>query len=838
MFADAEGSSCREFLERVLRVEAVSGVTIRDGKLAQIDLLYCPRSVALREVASQVMGALRKDSENDDGLNEPEVRVASAMMARDDRGEIRLHRYGSLVTGWEIRSELPGRLRLKNPTLFRKSALCNAIERELMGVLGIDRFSTNSITCTVLVHYDTRHLSRNQVIDILDAALMGAERPNAVDKLDVHLPICTASIPLAAYSQFMMPPLLPAAAVLYAYTSIPTFKEARRVYVEENRIGVDSLDAVVMVGCLGTMSIFPGAVCCWCLSFGRFLVKRSRDRSQKLLLNAFGKQPRYAWLCRDGTEIQVSAEKLEKGDIIAVYTGEVVPVDGHVVDGMAVIDQHALTGESVPAEKGAGDRVFASTLLVAGEIRVTVEKSGGETASAKIAQILSDTAGYKMTSQHKGERLADQAVLPTLGVGALGMATMGPMGAVAILNSDLGTGIRMAAPLAMLSSLTLCASKGILVKDGRALEMMNQVDTVLFDKTGTLTRERPEVGRIMTFGGWEPVQIIGFAAAAERKFHHPIALAILHKAKELGLALPSTDDTQYKVGYGISVRIEGYTVRVGSQRFVEQEGICLPPQVRQALDEAQMEGHTMVLVAVDDQLGGAIELRASIRPEVGSIIQGLRNRGIKHIAIISGDHEAPTRKLAKSLGMDRYFAQVLPSDKADYVAKLQSEGCKVCFVGDGINDSIALKKADVSISLRGASSIATDTAHIVFLEGGLSRLCELRDIAHDLDRNVSRSWSMILAPNLMNVFGVFTMGFGIMTSVITNNVSALAALANGLLPLRKVAQAEADRLRDRENQATSESEKRDLVPRAMGRVPVVLRTEPAGETQRILAESA
>ena len=177
------------------------------------------------------------------------------------------------------------------------------------------------------------------------------------------------------------------------------------------------------------------------------------------------------------------------------------------------------------------------------------------------------------------------------------------------------------------------------------------------------------------------------------------------------------------------------------------------------------------MVGVDDRLGGAIELQAAVRPEAREIVQGLRSRGIKHIAIISGDHDAPTRKLAESLGMDRYFAQVLPADKAEIVERLQQEGRKVCFVGDGINDSIALKKADVSISLRGASTIATDTAQVVFLEGGLSRLCELRDIARDLDRNVNRSWSMIVAPNVSNVIGVFTMGFGIMASVLTNNVS-------------------------------------------------------------------
>jgi heavy metal translocating P-type ATPase len=724
----------------------------------------------------------------------PEVRpIARTEMARDRRGTVRYFRHGSVVSGWEVTRDQSGRLRLKNRVLYRKSELCQAVERELMSVLGIDRYKTSAMTCAVHIDYDPRQLSKLQVIEILDSALANAEHPKRLDKLDLHLPICTASLPLAAYAQFVAPGLLPIAAGLFAYTSIPTFKEARNVLVDEKRLGVDVLDAIVVIGCLGTMAIFPGAVLCWCLSFGRVLVKRTQDNSKKLLLNAFGKQPRYVWLYRDGTEVQVSMDRLQKDDVIVVNTGEVVPVDGVVVEGMAMIDQHALTGESTPSEKGVGDKVFASTVMVAGKVYVSVERAGSETASAKISQILNDTAGYKLSSQHKGERLADKAVIPTLTLGAVGLATMGPAGAVAVLNSDFGTGIRMAAPLAMLSSLALCANKGVLVKDGRALELMNEIDTVLFDKTGTLTRERPEVGNIIASRGHVPAQVLRYAAAAERRFHHPIALAILHKAAELGLTLPATDDTRYKVGYGITVHIEGHSIRVGSKRFMEMEGIALTREVLEGLDEAHREGYTMVMVAVDDHLGGAIELRAAVRPEVRSIVQGLRARGIKHIAIISGDHEAPTKKLAESLGMDRYFAQVLPQDKADYVSRLQKEGRKVCFVGDGINDSIALKQANVSISLRGASTIATDTAHIVFMEEGLGKLCELRDIARELDHNVKRSWSMILAPNIACIVGVFTLGFGIMASVATNNVAALAALGNGLLPLRKVAQIEAER---------------------------------------------
>ena len=275
---------------------------------------------------------------------------------------------------------------------------------------------------------------------------------------------------------------------------------------KERRLGVDVLNSIVVLACLGTGQLLAGAVLCWCLSLGRFLVRRTEDRSKKMLIGAFGKQPRFAWLSVDGQEIQVPLHKLNRGDIVVVNTGEVVPVDGTIVDGLAMIDQHVLTGESTPSEKGIGDQVFASTVMVAGKIHISVEKSGEATATSKIAQILNDTAGYKLASQQRGERLADTAVVPTLAVGALAFGAMGPEGAAAVLNSDMGTGIRMAAPLAMLSTLALCSQRGVLVKDGRALDLLCEIDTVLFDKTGTLTRERPEVGQDRCgqrpCGGW------------------------------------------------------------------------------------------------------------------------------------------------------------------------------------------------------------------------------------------------------------------------------------------------------------------------------------------------
>lgn len=801
LFATPNNPLCLRFLKRVFAADELRSVTITNGRSGVAELHYDAARHSARQMLARLADCLElEETEETKGTHEgPSPRrdlapvVAPWITAKDRHGVIRYHRYGHRVTGWQVVAHKTGSLKLKSPVLYRKSVLCQTIERELMSVLGVDRYKTHALRCTVEVDYDPRHLSWMQLIEILDGALARAEHQQELDQLDLDLTICSVSLPIAAAAQFAVPALLPVAAGLFAYTAIPCFKGAFDVLFKERRLGIDVLDSIVVLGCLGTLQVFPGAVLAWCLSFGRRMVKKTEDNSRKMLLNAFGKQPRFVWRVQDGVEIEVPLDSVAQGDLVAVHTGDMVPVDGHIVEGMAMIDQHALTGESTPAEKGVGDRVYASTILVAGKIFVSVEQAGSETASARISQILNDTAGYKLTSQHKGERLADLAVLPTLALGGLAYAAMGPFGAVAVLNSDLGTGIRMAAPLAMLSSLALCAQKGILVKDGRALELMNDVDTVLFDKTGTLTRERPEVGAIVAANGHAAEQVLRYAAAAERKFHHPIALAIRHKAEELGLELPATDDTQYQVGYGIRVAVDGRTIRVGSKRYLEMEGIPIPVEVEEKLDAVHRDGDTMVMVAIDDRLGGALELRAALRPEVKDIVAGLRRRGIQHLAIISGDHEAPTKKLAEELGMDRYFAQVLPADKADYVAKLQQEGRKVCFVGDGINDSIALKKANVSISLRGATSIATDTAHIVFLEQGLGKLCELRDISRALDRNIARSWTMILVPNVACVAGVFTLGFGVGASVLANNVAALGALANGIWPMRQVAVLEAER---------------------------------------------
>ena len=785
LFADPHGAFARRFFERAFLVADVASVEIDATRGRARLFLKGGRdadSALLVEVSELLSGKKRSVA----SLALPES------FAHSDARVVRLSRQGERLSGWSVRHDIEGRVRLFNPALRRRAEVRQAIERELMNAFGVERYVANELTATVLIHYDPRQIQKRQLIALLDEALEKAkDAPKS--PLDLDLPLCSASFGLAAASTFLAPALSPFAAALFLYTTIPSFKNAYQVLFKEKRLGVDVLDAIVVVMCLGTGQIFAGSVLGLTLGVARKLVKKTEDDSRRMLLNVFGKQPRFAFVVVDGVEVETPLEKIRVDDVIAIHTGETVPVDGEVVDGMAMIDQHTLTGESAPVEKIVGDKVLASTTLIAGKLRVRVTSAGDETTSAKLARILNDTAGYKMSSQSQGEAMADKAVLPTLALGALGLATRGINSAVAIVNCDLGTGIRVAAPIGMLTSLTLCAQHGILVKDGRALEAMKDVDTFLFDKTGTLTRERPEVGRILTFDGHSETEILQWAAAAENRFSHPIAKAILDRFHALGLPMPETDESQYHVGYGITVAIGGRKIRVGSARFMKHEGVRLPEAIEREMERVHKEGDSLIMVGVDDRLGGALEMRAADRPEALDVIAGLRARGAKHLAIISGDHEQPTRRLAEKLGMDRHFAEVLPQDKAKYVELLQKEGRKVCFIGDGVNDSIALKTANVSISLRGASSIATDTAQVVFMEESLTKLLDLRDVSIGLHRNVNRSWGLIIVPNLICIGGAFFGGFGVMHSMVFNQIGGMLALGNGLLPLREVAKARSEK---------------------------------------------
>lgn len=514
------------------------------------------------------------------------------------------------------------------------------------------------------------------------------------------------------------------------------------------------------------------------------LLMVTQDRSQKGLISVFSKQPQALWVLRDGVEVEQPFDAVVPGDVVVLLAGGYIPVDGTIVDGIASIDQQMLTGEAQPIEKTVGDTVYASTLVLGGSIHVRVDKAGNETVAAKIGEVLNKTASYQLELQSRGSKLAHDAALPTLAVSGLALATVGPAGGLAALNSSFGVTVRVSAPITMLNLLNIASENAILLKDGRSLELLADVDTVLFDKTGTLTISQPTVSTIHCVGEYDAERVLALAAAAEHRQTHPIALAILAAAEERGIALVGVDDARYEVGYGIRVELDERTILVGSDRFIERAGISVPPYVMEQRASCYEKGHSLIMVACDGALAGAIELRPTVRPEVEDVLVQLRARGLK-LMIISGDQEEPTRRLAEALRFDRYFANVLPEGKADLVTKLQEEGHAVCFVGDGINDSIALKRANVSVSLRGATTVATDSAQVVLMQESLQRLPFLFELSDDMEKSLTTGNTAGMLPGAVNVAGVFFAGWGFYHSLVLNMISMTAAMGIAMYPRYK-----------------------------------------------------
>ncbi len=600
------------------------------------------------------------------------------------------------------------------------------------------------------------------------------------------LTLSTGILGVATIAQFSIVWLTPVSLFLIGYTSANIIKEATTAIFVDKKVKVDILDAVVISLSILFGQFAAAAFMVWILDLADILLEKTKRKSEEYITDIFGKQARFAWLLVDGQEIEVEVKDLQKGDIIVVSTGEQTPVDGIIMEGEAMIDQQSLTGEAAPVDKSSGDNVFATTVLVSGKIEVQVQETGEETLASKIIQIINEASGFQVKIQSSGEKFADKMTLPTLGLGTLGCATVGPNAMLAIINADYGTGIRVAAPIALLASLGVAAKNGLLIKDSKVFEVLQEIDVVLFDKTGTLTTDTPEISDIISANSnYSTDDILFYTATAEQKFTHPIARAILEKAKKIGMTLPKNQDSHYNVGLGIEVEVNKKMIKVGSARYMERENIIIPDIIAMALEKAQSKGQTGILTAIDNHVAGMIELKSTIRAEAAQVISDLKREGIKEIIVISGDHEAPTKELAQELGIDRYFAGVLPHEKADYVKLLQEEGKKVMMVGDGINDSAALSYADIAVSLKGASTIAVDVADVIFMDGSLKNFQYLFDITHTLQQNVQRSFYLVAIPNTLCIVGAFMGVFGFRGSLILNNGFNLIAAGNGMLPYTK-----------------------------------------------------
>ena len=577
---------------------------------------------------------------------------------------------------------------------------------------------------------------------------------------------------------------------LAVYGCLPIYKRTYLSVVKERKLKNDLLNGLVVTGTLGTGHFLVTALFTFVSNLGTVVVQKSKGYSEEMLKGVFDQKVSTVWLLRDGSEIETPIEEVTINDVVIVHTGELIPLDGIILKGAVTVDQHALTGESIPVEMAEGDKVLASTVVIAGYAQIKVTQTGENTVVAKIENVLQSTSHFKTGLQLKGETWADKAAAPILGLGVLLWPFQGAAVTTAVFNMSPGNGIRLSASAQTLTHIILAAQENILIKDGRVLEQLMEVDTVIFDKTGTLTEDEHAVSRILCANNdYSEDDILYFAAATEQKVSHPLARAIIEKAEALELSLPDValSDSRYEVGMGVTATVNGKTTQVGSLSFMEKAGIAIPDEIKDDVQATISNGFSVVMVVVEAQIVGAIEIQAQLRPEVKQIIKSLRGHGIKHMYILSGDQLEPTRQMAEMLELDGYFHNVSPEDKSNIIEKLQGEGKTVCFIGDGINDVIAMKKANASISLSGASTIATDVAQVILMNGTLHELDDLFEIAHRLKSKLVMTITSYTTVVLVSFTSIMFFGAPPFVALVVQSlVNNTYGMSQALLPLKQL----------------------------------------------------
>jgi len=600
--------------------------------------------------------------------------------------------------------------------------------------------------------------------------------------LDHFMKVSGVGLVVAVMGKALFPPLALFSLPMIGYANLLIFQDAFN-NLRQKKLHISVLDSIAT--CVGVATgLYALSAVAEMVYIGSLkILYKTRNNTHNKLTDIFNGYKPVVWLLKDGIEISIPLEKLCKGDLIVVNAGEVIPVDGVIAAGIAGIDQQMLTGEAQPVERTTGQPVFATTMVISGRITICAEKTGSDTVAANITEILDKTDDYISHLLTRGERLANASVAPTIGLAGLSLLVSGPMSSWVVLSSNFSEVMRLSAPMTVLNYLLIASLNGVIIKDGRSIEQLNRVDTVVFDKTGTLTLVQPHVGAIYPGDGFTENEVLYYAAAAEYRQTHPVAKAILTEALNRSVELPLIDEAQYKVGYGICVNLDGKLVRVGSGRFMCDEKLSVPIDFETVEQAAHAHGYSLIYASVNDAFCGVIELRPTMRREAKQVVHSLHQRGMK-VYILSGDHEGSVKNLANELGVDDYFSDTLPEDKSRVIEKLQESGRTVCFVGDGINDSIALKKAAVSVSMQNASHVAMDCAQVMLMNNNLKQLLYVLDLAarFDINQKLGISASTVI-PSLMAMGGAMFCGLTIAGSFAIYFASIVIGVTSSMVPL-------------------------------------------------------
>ena len=543
----------------------------------------------------------------------------------------------------------------------------------------------------------------------------------------------------------------------------------------QRKIEVPVLDATAIGVSICRNDIETAGSVMFLLGIGELLEEWTHKKSVDDLARTMSLNVGKVWLKREDQEVLVPASEIRPGDEVVVHMGNVIPFDGIVSDGEAMVNQASLTGESVPVRRIVDNSVYAGTVVEEGELTVLVKEVGGSSRFEKIVTMIEESEKLKSALEGKAEHLADKLVPYSLGGTALTyLLTRNVNKAISVLMVDFSCALKLAMPISVLSAIREASLYHVTVKGGKYLEAVADADTIVFDKTGTLTKAKPTVVDVVSFNGAEPDELLRIAACLEEHFPHSMAKAVVDAAQQKNLAHEEMHTkVEYIVAHGISTTIDGKRAVIGSSHFVFEDENCTIPEGKQELFDSLPKEYSHLYLAIEGKLAGVICIEDPLREEAEAVVNSLKRAGITKVVMMTGDSERTAAAIAKRVGVDEYYSEVLPEDKAGFIEKEKAAGRKVIMIGDGINDSPALSAANVGIAISDGAEIAREIADITVGSDDLYQIVTLKLLSDSLMKRIRGNYRFIVSFNL----GLILCGVaGILqptTSALLHNTSTL-----------------------------------------------------------------
>ncbi|ETB00963.1 manganese-exporting P-type ATPase CtpC [Mycobacterium avium] len=696
----------------------------------------------------------------------------------------------------QVISDAAGRMRVSVGWVRADSRRAVAVEEAVAKCDGVRVVHAYPRTGSVVIWYSPRRCDRSAVLAAIGEAahvaaeLIPARAPHSseIRNADVlRMVIGGAALALLGARRYVFarPPLLGPSGRLFAtgvtvFTGYPFLRGALRS-LRSGRAGTDALVSAATVASLVLRENVVALTVLWLLNIGEYLQDLTLRRTRRAISELLRGSQDTAWIRLEHNEIQVATDTLQIGDEVVVHDHVAIPVDGEVIDGEAIVDQSAITGENLPVSVVVGMPVHAGSVVVRGRLVVRARAVGNQTTIGRIITRVEEAQHDRAPIQTVGENFSRRFVPTSFIVSAITLAVTGDVRrAMTMLLIACPCAVGLATPTAISAAIGNGARRGILIKGGSHLEQAGQVDAIVFDKTGTLTVGRPVVTNIVAMHkDWEPEQVLAYAASSEIHSRHPLAEAVIRSTEERHITIPPHEECEVLVGLGMRTWADGRTLLLGSPSLLQAEKVKVSKKAKEWVDKLRRQAETPLLLAVDGTLVGLISLRDEVRPEAAAVLKKLRANGIRRIVMLTGDHPDIAAVVADELGIDEWRAEVMPQDKLAAVRDLQEEGFVVGMVGDGINDAPALAAADIGIAMGLAGTdVAVETADVALSNDDLHRLLDVRDLGSRAVDVIRENYGMSIA---VNAAGLIIGAGGALSPVlaaILHNASSVAVVAN------------------------------------------------------------